>query len=96
MFYQHVGMARRRDKTQAEAFEIVERVVERVYFELAAIAGAGIDLADRQAAAKPAVRGAVDLLCELGKRGVVGRRRRFGDGRADQVLEQYPAHDEEP
>jgi hypothetical protein len=45
--HQHVGMARRGDKAQAEALEIVEGVVERMDFELAAVAGAGVDLADR-------------------------------------------------
>ena len=49
---QHVGMARRGDEAQAEPLEIVERVAERMDFELAAVARAGIDLADRQAAAE--------------------------------------------
>ena len=39
-------MARRGDETQAEPFEIVEGIVERVDLQLAAIAGAGIDRAD--------------------------------------------------
>ena len=68
-------MTRRRDETQAEAFEIVERIVERVDFELAAVAGAGVDLADGQAASQPSMRGAVDLLCKLGERRFVGGRR---------------------
>ena len=58
--HQHVGMARRGDEAQAEALEVVERVVERVDLQLAAVAGAGVDLADRQAAAEPAARRAVD------------------------------------
>ena len=37
-------MARRGDEAQAETLEIVERIVQRVDFKLAAIAGAGIDL----------------------------------------------------
>jgi len=47
---QHVGVARRCDETQAEAFEIVERVAERMQLELAAVAGAGIDMADGERA----------------------------------------------
>ena len=57
---QHVGMARRGDEAQAEALEVVEGVVERVDFQLAAVAGAGIDLADGEAAAEPAPRRAID------------------------------------
>ena len=74
-------MARRGDEAQAEAFEIVEGVVERVDFQLAAVAGAGIDFADREAAAEPAVRGAVEPLCKLGQRGLVRGRRRLGQRR---------------
>ena len=61
---QHVGMARRGDEAQAEALEVVERVVERVDFEFAAIAGAGIDLADRERAAELARARAVDALAQ--------------------------------
>ena len=71
-------MARRRDKAQAETFEIVEGVVERMDFQFAAVAGAGIDLADRQAAAQPPARGAIDLRGEFGQRRVVRGRRRLG------------------
>ena len=52
----HVGVTRRRDEAQAEALKIVKGIVERVDFELAAIAGAGIHLADGEAAAEPAAR----------------------------------------
>ena len=69
---QHVGMARRGDETEAEALEIVEGVVEGVDLELAAVAGAGIDLADRQAAAEPAARGGVERGGERGEFGIVG------------------------
>ena len=71
---QHVGMPWRGDEAQAEAFEIVERVVQRMDLQLAAVAGAGIDFADRQAAAEPPARGAVDALRKLGERGLVARR----------------------
>ena len=45
--HQHIGMARRGDKAQAEALEIIKRIAERVNFQFAAVAGAGIDMADR-------------------------------------------------
>ena len=57
---------------QAEAFEIVERIVERVDFQLAAVAGTGIDLADRQRAAELGARGAFEALGKLGERRLVG------------------------
>ena len=44
--HQDVGMAGRSDKAQAEAFEIIEGVAQRMDFQFAAIAGAGIDFAD--------------------------------------------------
>ena len=36
--HEQVGMSRRRDKAQAKTLQVIERVVERVDFELAAIA----------------------------------------------------------
>ena len=65
-------MARRGDEAQAEALEIVEGVVERVDLELAAIAGAGIDLADGEAAAELRARHAAEICRKLGERGFVG------------------------
>jgi hypothetical protein len=55
--HQHVSMARGGDTAQAEALQIVESIVEGVDLELAAVAGAGVDLADRQRAAQAAARG---------------------------------------
>ena len=69
-------MARRGDEAQAEALEIVEGVVERVDFQFAAVAGAGVDLADREAAAEPAPRGAIDA----GGQAQRARRRRRAGG----------------
>ena len=60
-------MARRSDKAQPEALEIVERVLQRVDFQLAAVARAGVDLADRERAAEPAFGGAVDAAGKLRK-----------------------------
>jgi hypothetical protein len=57
-------MARRCDEAQAKTLEIVERIVQGVDFQLAAVARAGIDLTDRQAASQPPPRGAVDLACK--------------------------------
>ena len=74
-------MARRGDEAQAEALEIVERIVERVDFQFAAVARAGIDFADRQAAAEPALRRTVEIggqRCE---------RSGFGD-RGTQALQE--------
>jgi hypothetical protein len=53
-----------------------------VDLELAAIARAGIDLADRQAAAEPAARRALERGAELGERSVVGARRLLGQRQA--------------
>ena len=60
-------MARRGDEAQPETLEVVKRVVERVDFELAAVAGAGVDLADGKAASKAAMRGAIEALRKLGE-----------------------------
>jgi len=64
-------MARRGDEAQAKSFDVVIGVVERMDLELASIAGAGVDLADRQAAAEPPLRRAAERGCEFGDRGVV-------------------------
>ena len=53
-------MAGRGDEAEAEALEVVEGVVERVDLELAAVARAGIDLADGKAASEPAARGRIE------------------------------------
>jgi hypothetical protein len=66
---------RRGDETQPEPLEIVDRVVERVDLELAAVAGAGIDLADRQAAAEPRARRGGEPAAELAQLRLVHRRR---------------------
>ena len=86
--HQHIGMARRGDEPEAEALDVVVSVVERVNPELAFIAGAGIDLAYRQTSAQTPPRGAANGCCEFGHRGIVGRRRRFGEGPAEQALKK--------
>src|SRR5262249_18348761 len=57
---QDVGMARRGHEAQPEALDIVECVVERMDFQLAAVAGPGIYPEDRKAPPEPAARGGVD------------------------------------
>ena len=89
---QHVGVARGRDEMQAEAFEIVERVVERMDFQFAAVARAGVDLANGQAAAKPAARRMADASGELGQHRVVLGGPRLGERPAHEAFEQNPAH----
>src|SRR5262245_21827308 len=86
-------MARGGDDAQAETLEIVEGIVEGVDFELAAVAGAGVDLTDREAAAEPFARGTVDTPRELGQRRVVLSRCRLGERRSQQALEQDAAHE---
>jgi hypothetical protein len=44
-------MARRGNKPEAEALDVVVGVVKRVDFEFASIARAGVDFADRQTSA---------------------------------------------
>ena len=85
-------MTRRCDDPQPETFEIIEGIVERMNFKLATVAGAGIDLADRQAAAEQASRGAVHLLGQFSEGGIVGLRRRLGQRSSGQALEQRSAH----
>jgi hypothetical protein len=88
---QHVGVARRGDEAQAEALEVVEGVVEGVDLELAAVAGAGIDLADRQAAAEaPAAAGSSAPRARRARRS--SARRRLGQRRAEEALKQELAH----
>ena len=49
---QHVGVTRRGDEVDAEAFEIIDRAVEAVDFDFAAVARAGIHFADVERAAE--------------------------------------------
>ena len=81
-------MARRGDEPQAEALDVVIGVVERVDFQLASIAGSGIDLADRQAAAEPSPRGLAERRGELRHGGVIGRRRPLGERPAKYAFEK--------
>jgi hypothetical protein len=89
---QDVGMARRGDETDAEALEVVEGVIEGVDLQLATIAGAGIDLSDRETAAEPPARGTVECRCQLGDRAVVRHRWAFTQRRLEQAGQEQLAH----
>ncbi len=85
-------MTRRGNEAEPEAFEIIECILQRVDFQLAAITGAGIDLADRERAAKATPGCTVNAPCQFGKRRIVDRRRRFGHGFLQQLLKNELAH----
>ena len=79
-------MARRGDEFQPEPLEIVEGVVQRVDFQLAAIARSGINLADGEAAAEPALRGTIEIAGKLGEPGSVGAGAASVTGRLSMFL----------
>jgi hypothetical protein len=83
-------MPRRSDEAEAEPLDVVKGVVEGVDLEFAAVARAGIDLADRQAAPQPTARRVVDLPGQFGERGIVRCRRRLGQRRARQAAKEKP------
>ena len=47
---QHVGMARRRHEVHPESFHVVDGAGQAVDFDLAAVTGSGVDLANRERA----------------------------------------------
>ena len=57
-YQQHVGVARRGDEPQAEALQVVVGVGERVDFQFAAVAGAGVDLREWRGCARSAASSA--------------------------------------
>ena len=68
-------MARRGGELDAEALDVIDGVVERMDFQLAAVAGAGIDLADGDRAAEQPARALLQRACRarperLARRGV--------------------------
>ena len=82
---QHVGVARAGDEPDAQPLEVVVRVVERVDLELAAVARAGVDLADRRAPGR-GCRAARAGCCSAATRSassVAGRRLGDDAGAAD-------------
>jgi len=90
--HEYVGVTRGRDKSQAEAFEIIEGVVERVDFELAAVARAGVDLPNRETAAQPSACRVLHSRAERRQRCVVSGRRLFREREAQKIFEQDFAH----
>ena len=86
-------MARRGDEMQPEALEIVEGVVQRVDFQLAAVAGARHRPRGSKASGRAACGDASSKRGgELRKRRVVGLRRRLGERPADDAFEEGSAH----
>src|SRR5208337_614298 len=76
---------------EAEPFEIVEGVAERVDLELAAVAGAGVDMPDRETAPERPLGGFGDRRRERGELRVVVPWRSFRH-RRPEALQQRVAH----
>src|SRR5437867_1640025 len=85
--------ARRRHKAEPEAFQIIEGIVERVDFEFAAVARAGIDLPNRETATQTPPRCSLDAGAQLGQHLLVLDRRCLGQWATHQALEQNSAHE---
>ena len=95
---QQVGVARRRDEVQAEAFEVVGWAREPANLNLATVAGSGVDLADRDRASEDRAGAFTDLRGEPGvhdgRAGLDGRvvrdrREAFGrDADAEDLREE--------
>ena len=62
-------------------------------FQFAAVARAGVDLADGQRAAETGKRRAIDALRKLRQRSLVWRWRRLGERPVCEAFEQRLAHD---
>src|SRR6185437_1112023 len=74
---EQIGVAGARHETNAEAFEIVVGIVERLDLELTAVAGAGIDVADAEGAAENGADALIERVA--GAKQLVGFRRRLGE-----------------
>jgi hypothetical protein len=61
-------------------------------FELAAVAGAGVDFPDRQAATEAMSGGGIEAAGEFGERCFVGLRGRFGQGSVKDALQEEFSH----
>src|SRR6267154_4577341 len=85
-------MPRGSDKTQAKSFEIVKCVLQSVDFELAAIAGTRIDLADRKTAAQPPARRCIEPGGKLRQFRIVRIGTWLREWRSDQTLQQQLQH----
>lgn len=85
-------MARRSNEREAETFEIVERIVERVDFQFAAVARAGIDFADRQASTETLRGRRMNPLDQLFNSRIISRGSSLRQWTSHDPLEQKPAH----
>src|SRR5262249_51787504 len=91
---QQIGMARRGDEAQTEALEVIEWIAEGVDLELASVARAGIDLADRQTAAETLLRQCFDLAGEFPERRIARARPLHRARTAQQVFsDDFPHGD---
>jgi hypothetical protein len=90
--HQYIGMARRGNKPEAEALDVVVGVVKRVNFEFAPIARSGVDLAYGETSAETSSRSATNGGCEFGHGGIVRRRRLLGEWSAKQAFKKQLAH----
>ena len=87
---QAVGVARRGDEAEAEALQIVVRAGEPADLELAAVAGAGVHLADVQRAAEQAAHLGVEPRAHFLEDGIP--RGRLGDDAGSEPDAQLPDH----
>ena len=93
---QHVRMSGRGDEAQAEPFEVVIDVAERVYLQLAAVARSGVDRANGQAAAENPSRRSLELRSEFRRHFRIVRGARLRQRRSHEALEEKFAHDIAP
>jgi len=83
-------VARAGDELDAEPFDVVVGVVQRVDFEFAAIARAGIDLADGQRLAENGKEFVLDALAFDAQRAAEFGRRFAADALACDLFEDAP------
>ncbi len=86
-------MARRRHEAEAEPLDVVERIVEGVDLQLAAVARPGIDFPNGERTAETSPRDALERRADLGKRGLVGAGCGFGQRAVHEAFKDALAHD---
>jgi hypothetical protein len=91
-YHQHIGMSRRGNEAEAEAFDVIVGIVKRVDFQLASVTRSSVDLAYGEASAKPPPRGTTNCCCEFGDRRIVRRRRLLSEWPAEQTFKKQLAH----
>ena len=74
---QQIGVPGARDEADAEPFEVVEGIVERVDLELAAVAGAGVDVTDAERTAEHGTNAILQVVANA--QALIRLRRLFGD-----------------